>query len=180
MEQIKAWLDAALAASTWDESLITALKATALSQWVVNGQWVWPIAETLHFIGLALLIGVIAPLDARLIGFMPRVSIDALHRLVPWAVAGFLLCLTTGIVFFVGTPEQYIPNEAWWLKVLFLTVAGANMLAFELTQRSRAATLTQGAPTPAAFRAIGALSLVSWFMVLYWGRMLPFAVGASF
>lgn len=180
MEQLKTWLDAALAASAWDDSLIAFLQATALSQWVVNGQWVWPIAETLHFIGLALLIGVIAPLDARLMGFMPRVPIAALHRLVPWAVVGFVLCLATGVIFVVGTPEQYIPNESWWMKVLFLAIAGANMLAFETTQRARAAALAPGAATPPAFKAIGALSLVSWFMVLYWGRMLPFAVGASF
>jgi len=180
MEQLKAWLDAALAASAWDDSLMAFLKATALSQWVVNGQWVWPIAETLHFTGLALLIGVIAPLDARLMGFMPRVPIAALHRLVPWAVAGFVLCLATGVIFFVGTPEQYIPNESWWMKVLFLAIAGANMLAFETTQRARAEALAPGAATPPAFKVIGALSLVSWFMVLYWGRMLPFAVGASF
>lgn len=116
MEHVKVWLDAVLAAAAWDDSLMAFLKATALSQWVVNGQWVWPIAETLHFVGLALLIGVIAPLDARLIGFMPRVPIAALHRLVPWAVSGFVLCLATGVIFFVGTPEQYIPNESWWLK----------------------------------------------------------------
>jgi hypothetical protein len=180
MEQLKAWVDALLAASSWDESLIAFLHATALSQWVVNGQWVWPVAETLHFIGLALLIGIIAPLDARLIGFMPRVPIAALHRMVPWAIAGFLLCLATGVIFFVGTPEQYIPNESFWMKVAFLAIAGVNMLAFELTQRPRAAALAKGAPTPAAFKVIGVLSLVSWFMVLYWGRMLPFAVGASF
>lgn len=180
MEQLKTWLDTTLAAASWDESLIAFLKATALSQWVVNGQWVWPIAETLHFIGLALLIGIIAPLDARLMGFMPRVPIAALHRLVPWAVAGFLLCLATGTIFFVGTPDQYVPNESFWVKVFFLAVAGANMVAFETTQRSRARALEPGAATPIAFKVIGGLSLTSWFMVLYWGRMLPFAVGASF
>jgi len=180
MEQLKAWLDALLASVSWDESLIAFLHGSALGQWVVSGQWVWPIAETLHFIGLALLIGVIAPLDARLIGFMPRVPIAALHRMVPFAIGGFVLCLATGILFFVGTPEQYIPNESFWLKALFLAIAGANMLAFELTQRSRAEALAPGIPTPRAFKVIGSLSLVSWFMVLYWGRMLPFAVGASF
>lgn len=180
MEQLKAFLDATLAAATWDESAIAFLKSTALSTWVSHSRWVWPIAETLHFMGLALLIGIIAPLDVRLMGFMKQVPIAALKKLVPWAVAGFATCLATGILFFVGTPEQYIPNESWWLKVLFLAIAGLNMLLFETTQRSRALALAPGADTPPAFKVIGGLSLVSWFMVLYWGRMLPFAVGASF
>jgi hypothetical protein len=31
-----------------------------------------------------------------------------------------------------------------------------------------------GERTSATFKTIGAVSLVSWFMVLYWGRMLAF------
>ena len=180
MEQFKAWLDAALASTAWDESVIVFLRDTALSHWVADNRWVWPIAETFHFMGLALLIGIIIPLDVRLMGFMRQVPIAALKRLVPWAVAGFVLCLATGTIFFVGTPEQYIPNESWWVKVLFLVIAGVNMALFETTQRARALALAPGADTPAAFKVIGGLSLVSWFMVLWWGRMLPFAVGASF
>jgi len=33
--------------------------------------------------------------------------------------------------------------------------------------------------TPPAFKVIGAVSIVSWFLVVYWGRMLPF-VGNAF
>jgi hypothetical protein len=180
MEQFKALLDAVLATTTFDESLIASLKATALSQWMVNSRWAWPISETLHFIGLALLIGIIAPLDVRLMGFMKNVPIAALKSLVPWAVLGFVINLVTGLLFFIGTPEQYMANESWWLKVLFLIIAGVNMLLFETTQRSRMFALAPGAPTPVVFRVIGSVSLASWLMVLYWGRMLPFAVGGSF
>ena len=180
MMEFKAWLDAVLGSTTLDESLIVYLKGTALSQWVVGSQWVWPISETLHFIGLTLLIGIIAPLDVRLMGFMTRVPIAAFKSLVPWAVVGFVINLVTGVLFFVGTPEQYVGNESWWLKVLFLIIAGVNMLVFEVPQRSYAPAMGPNASTPAPFKVIGAVSLVSWLMVLYWGRMMPFAVGASF
>lgn len=178
MDLVKTVVDWILAMGTWDESLVSTVRASALSQWIANDKWVWPVAETLHFIGLTLLIGIIGPLDLRLIGFMKRVPITALKRMVPAAVAGFAMCLTTGIVFFVGTPDQYIRNESFWLKVLFLLVAGANMLAFEMTQRHRVAALDRGVDTPMTFKVIGATSLVSWLMVLYWGRMLPFLGGA--
>jgi len=39
--------------------------------------------------------------------------------------------------------------------------------------------LQPGEDSPVAFRTIGALSLVSWFFVLYFGRMLPF-LGAAY
>ena len=39
--------------------------------------------------------------------------------------------------------------------------------------------LADGADTPLGAKIIGAVSLISWLGVLYWGRMLPF-IGNSF
>jgi hypothetical protein len=179
MDQISDWLSALFSATTVDESVIVYLKGTAVSRWVVSTPWAWPAAETLHFLGLALLIGIIGPLDVRLLGFMKSVPIAALKSLVPWAVAGFVVNLVTGTLFFVASPEQYMRNASWWFKVLFLLIAGVNMLLFETTQRPRLAAMGPGDDTPAVFKVIGGVSLVSWLMVVYWGRMLPF-LGEAF
>lgn len=178
MDHLQAWIDALLAATAADEQLIGYLRSTALSQWIVNSAWAWPVAETLHFVGLALLIGIVAPLDVRLMGFMRGVSISSLKQLIPWAVVGFVLNLITGVLFFIGTPQQYVGNASWWLKLLFLVIAALNMAWFEASHQSRARALSAGADTPVAFKLIGAVSLSSWLMVLYWGRMLPFAGNA--
>ena len=174
MDQLDELLNAILTATSLDESLIRFLKSTALSQFVVSTPWAWPVAETLHFLGLSLLVGIIGPLDIRLLGFMKNVPVAALKTLVPWAVAGFVINLMTGVIFLAATPEQYIRNLSWWFKVLFLMIAGVNMLLFEMTQRPRMLAMGPGEDTPAAFKLIGGVSLVSWGMVLYWGRMLPF------
>jgi hypothetical protein len=168
------WLNAWLAWSTWDEATIVYLKSTVVSHFVTNTPWVWPLCETLHFIGLALLLGIIGPLDLRLMGFTGALFLSTLKALVPWAIAGFTINLITGALFFIGSPQQYMYNSSWWLKLIFLAIAGLNMLAFETTQRSRMKALEPGVPTPGVFKTIGALSLVSWLMVLWWGRMLPF------
>jgi hypothetical protein len=39
--------------------------------------------------------------------------------------------------------------------------------------------LGAGADTPRSAKIVGAVSLVSWFGVLYWGRMLPY-IGNAF
>ena len=43
------------------------LSTTTLADYM-NGAWEWPIAESLHFIGLSLLIGTIGVFDLRLDG----------------------------------------------------------------------------------------------------------------
>jgi PhzF family phenazine biosynthesis protein len=59
-----------------------------------------------------------------------------------------------------------------------LAHAGVNMLLFETTHRSRLDAMGTG-DTPPSFKVIGGVSLVSWLMVIYWGRMLPF-IGNAF
>lgn len=159
--------------------LIEALKSTTLSAWMRNIPWLWPLCETLHFIGLSMILGVIGTLDCRLMGFMSRIPLVTLRALLPFGLIGFAINVVTGIGFFIGAPQQYVYNVAWWWKVLFLIVAGANALYFETTQGKRALTFPPNQPTPTAFKVAGAVSLVAWFMVIYWGRMLPF-IGNAF
>ena len=161
------------------DAFVEWLRATPLSQAIVFRIWVWPLCETLHFVGLALIIGIAGFFDLRLIGFFRQISVDDARELMPLAVLGFVVNLTTGMIFFIGHPEQYAHNPAWWWKVGFLALAGINALVFQLVVGKSTVGLKPGAATPAAAKLIGAVSLVSWFGVLYFGRMLPF-LGSAF
>jgi hypothetical protein len=161
------------------DAFVTWLQATPLSQMIVFKTWIWPLCETVHFMGLALLIGLVGFFDLRLMGFFRNIAIAAARELMPFALLGFLLNLTTGLVFLIGHPEQYVHNPAWWWKVVFLLIAGGNAGVFELTIARRAVSLPPGADTPIAVKLVGFVSIVAWFGVLYWGRMLPF-IGSAF
>jgi len=154
---------------------------TRLSAFVTGRPWVWPASETLHFIGLALLIGVAGLFDLRMLGFVRRVSLGAVMDLRPWAALGLAINLVTGVMFFVGAPDQYVHNPAWWAKVTFILIAGLNILAFELSPRAKAMVqeVGPGDNTPLRLKFAGGISLFSWFAVLYFGRMLPF-IGTAF
>jgi hypothetical protein len=114
----------------------------------------------------------------RLIGFFRRIPVNAVRDLMPFALFGFFLNLVTGVTFLIGHPEQYIYNVAWWFKVGFLGLAALNALMFETLVARRIAAVGPGDDTPASAKFIGLVSLIAWFGVLYWGRMLPFIGGA--
>ena len=63
-----------------------------------------------------------------------------------------------------------------WLKMLFLVVAGLNAVLFETTYSQRLLALPADAEMPLSAKIIGGVSIVSWFAVLYFGRMLPYLV----
>jgi hypothetical protein len=150
------------------------LQTTGFSHAVVSNTWVWPVCEILHFIGLALVIGIVGFFDLRLMGFFRRIPVAAARDLMPFALAGFAVNVATGIVFLVGHPEQYVHDSAWWFKVGSLLVAGANAVVFESGVGARTVHLGAGEDTPMAAKAIGLVSIVAWFSVLFWGRMLPY------
>ena len=154
------------------------LRTTPLSQAIVFQIWIWPLCETLHFVGLAMIIGIAGFFDLRLMGFFKTIPVDDARELMPLAVIGFLLNLTTGVTFLIGHPEQYAHNPAWWWKVGFLALAGINALVFQVAVGKQTVGLRAGIDTPVAAKAIGVVSLISWFGVLYFGRMLPFLGGA--
>jgi hypothetical protein len=132
----------------------------------------WPSLETLHFIGLSLLIGVILLIDLRMLGVMKDVAFPALHRLLPWAILGFGTNLVTGMLFFVASPEQYDRNVAFVWKVILVMLAGANALYFTLFDE--AWVLKPGDDAPFTAKAVAVSAIALWLGVLYFGSMLPF------
>jgi hypothetical protein len=116
----------------------------------------------------------------RLLGMAKGLALGPLQRLMPFAALGFLINLTTGVVMFAGSPFQYLENVTFWLKMLFIALAGVNVLAFYLTGLARqVAALGPGQDVPVAAKLIAAVSLCLWVGVVYWGRMLPF-IGNAF
>jgi uncharacterized membrane protein len=162
--ELSAWLD-----STW-------------LSWAMSGgyPWLWPACETVHFMGLALLVGAVGVLDLRMIGMAPGLPLPSVQKLMPWAVLGFVVNLVTGVLFFIGEPQQYVTNFAFLMKMLFIGLAGVNVWLFYATGLHRQVErMGPGDPTPVGARIVGLTSLILWIGVVYWGRMLPF-IGNAF
>jgi hypothetical protein len=136
--------------------------------------WGWPTVESLHFIGLSLLVGNIFILDLRMLGLAKRLSIVAVHRLVPWGVAGFVINVITGFMFLVTEPDQYIYNPSFHFKLLLIATAGLNILAFYSTMYRQVKSVGPGSDAPRPARIVATVSLCVWIGVIIAGRLLTF------
>ena len=157
------------------------LNAAAIGHFIVGGagggRWVWATCQTLHFIGLSLLMGVVFLVDLRVLGFMKNISFAALHRLLPWGILGFGINLVTGMLFFIATPQQYTKNAVFYWKVLLIVLAGINALYFMLSDEPWG--IEAGVDAPLRSKLVAASAIFLWFGVLFCGHMLPF-LGNSF
>ena len=148
------------------------ISGRGLGRWVTDKIWVWPASEALHFIGLWLILGIILIANLRLMGFMRSIPYAAFHRLLPWAALGLAVNVVTGMVFLTATPDQYGLNMSFMWKIVFLVVAGLTLLyttVFEGPWHVEA-----GKDAPLRVKVAGASAIVSWALVMYFGRMLPF------
>jgi hypothetical protein len=136
--------------------------------------WFWIALQVLHFMGVGVLIGVVGFFDLRLMGWMKRISPSAAMDLMPYAIVAFLVNLVTGTIFILGRPGAYVHAVSLWWKLLFVIIAGLNAIIFRFTLRDKTLQLGPGDDTSLAMKFIGATSLLSWFAVMYFGRMVPY------
>lgn len=155
-------------------SLELFLRSTPVGEFMLTSRWAWPICESLHFMGMSVLVGVVGLFDLRLLGFARAVPIHALHRLIPLGIAGFALNAATGLCFLAATPDQYLFNLAFRWKATFFLIAGLNVVVFyTATFKGLLARGAHEAP-PLAARLAGGVSLCAWIGVMAAGRLLTF------
>ena len=139
---------------------------------IAYSAWGWPIAEIVHFTGLVLLLGTVGVVDLRMLGLLRGLSLPALHKLVPYGVLGFALNVMSGAVFVTSSPDQYLYNPAFQIKMGLIALAGFNMALFYLTTARKLVSLSPGDPAPVAARIFAGVSLTSWLLVIAAGRVI--------
>ena len=156
------------------EALQEWMQGTWINSLILNFAWSWPTLESLHFLALCTLMGSLLVMDLRLIGFYNLIPLKAVHALMPVALVSFAINLITGLGFLFGEPYLYFPNWAFWAKMILILLAGLNFLFYYKMVEPVLVKLGPNQPTPGMAKVVGSLSLVFWFGVLSFGRLLPY------
>lgn len=148
------------------------LSAARVGKFVTGVKWVWPTLQTLHFMGLTVLMGVVFLVDLRILGPLKKVSFVSVHRLLPWGILGFGLNLFTGMCYFIAAPFQYTHNAAFYWKIALMMLAGANAIYFTLFEQPW--TLGPGDEATMKTKMMALAAVVLWIGIMFCGLMLPF------
>ncbi|SFB71293.1 DUF6644 family protein [Massilia yuzhufengensis] len=144
-----------------------------LAQALREHAWLYPIVETLHIVGFAVLVGAVAMFDLRVLGFGRQLPVKALARhLLPWSAGSMLLVVPTGLLLLVADPLALLANRVFLLKLGLILLAGVNALAFHAGPYGQADAWTGRAPPRALLHAL--LSLGLWIAVIACGRLIAY------
>ena len=156
------------------EALITWLYDSATSHLMNDYRWSWPIAESIHFIGLTVMAGTVGAFDLRLLGLLKGIRPADLHRMLRWGIGGFGLSVVTGLLFISGAPDQYFYNGAFHFKFASLVLMGINVTLFYTLEFREVQTLGPDDDASRTARLMAAVSLALLIAIMLFGRMLTF------
>jgi hypothetical protein len=157
------------------------LEASGLAARIRDSLFLFPLLESIHVFGLALVFGTIAIIDLRLLGIasierpFQRMASDILK----WTWAAFALTAATGALMFITNATVYYHNFYFRTKMLLLVLTGINMLVFELTAGRTIHSWNTAPTTPRVGKAVAALSLVMWIGVIFMGRLIGFTTSRA-
>ena len=140
--------------------------------YIRDSQYGMPIVQSIHLVGLTLLLATVLVLNLRLAGgALKDSSLDWLARqLRPWMIGGLAVVVLSGLLIFVGTPAKYLASNPFRVKMAVLGLA----MLFQYVMLRRFAA-PDSAPRSRAVRLIvAALSLTLWFTVGWAGRAIAF------
>lgn len=161
------------------DSLLTIckwLEQTPVGAAVRQSLWLFPIIETVHLLGMAALVSIVAVFDFRLLGWaLTDMRVSHLARyLFPWAWAAFALQVLTGTMLLASEATHMYANPAFRTKVLLIAFAGLHVLVFRLAVYRNVAAWDTNRVPPVAARILGAVSILIWIGVVAAGRMIGF------
>jgi hypothetical protein len=152
------------------------LEGSGLGEAVRTTPLVYSSLESVHILGIALLVGPALAFDLRLLGvgrqLLPVTA--AARHLLPLARFGFALAVASGVVMFVSGAVAVGNSGAAPWKLGLLIVAGVNIAVFHWGAFRRVDGWDIEVPSPARARVAAVVSIVVWSAVIAAGRLLAY------
>ncbi len=134
-----------------------------------------PIIQTVHILGIAVVMATAVLLNLRALGLaMPSQSLSALtERVMPWFWWALASNVFSGAFFVLGRPNRYFSNPVFVWKVALLLPAVAIAMWLHHAQR-RQLGFQDATSGRWVMRLTALVSLVLWLLVIFAGRWIAY------
>jgi hypothetical protein len=160
------------------QDLIAFVEHGTLAELVRENDLLFPFIESVHVLAVCLVVGSIAVVDLRLLGFA---SVDRpvgrlMRSILPITVGAFGLAVAAGSLLFISHASKYLENRCFIAKITLIALAGVNMAVFHLIGARNLDQWENDALPPLFARVAGGLSLFLWVSVVACGRWIGFTM----
>ena len=158
------------------DAFLKLIEASRFATTIRDSIWMFPIIESIHVISFTLVVGTIAIIDLRLLGFAStqRSYQRMSSEILKWTWAALALAVVTGLTMFSTNARIYYHNPFFRTKMLLLVLAGVNVAVFEMTAGRTIRRWDNARSAPRAGKAAAVLSLTLWISIIFMGRIIGF------
>ena len=135
-----------------------------------------PIAQAVHILGIAVVMGSIVMVNLRFLGLaVPSQNVsEMIRRLMPWTWYALASNAITGLLFVVARPNRYFYNPVVEWKFTMLVPAVLLALVVYRLNRREDGFWERSTGRRVSARVIAAVSLVLWIGVVLAGRWIAY------
>ncbi|HMB73394.1 MAG TPA: hypothetical protein VKQ06_07465 [Gammaproteobacteria bacterium] len=156
------------------------LQNTPLAIFVAETLWAYPLLETLHTLGMAMLLGALGLINLRVLGYKPALSLIGTKDLLPVAWIGFTINAVSGLLLFTSDAVSFFSSNTFRVKITLIALAGINaaILSRRIYAEAGGAVSAGGGDTPN--KLLAGSSLVFWVVAVICGRIYAYYPFYSF
>lgn len=150
------------------------VESSGFSQWVKQSGslWAFPGILLMHTYGMAVLVGVIAGINLRILGLMPAVPLAPLRKFLPLVWVAFWVNAITGTMLLAADATSKMRNLDFGIKMAFIVLAVITQLVIQ--KRVFGDPEIDKRPSSSNAKMLAVLSLVFWLGAITAGRLLAY------
>lgn len=151
------------------------LQTTALGTMVAESLWGYPFFETLHTIGMAMLVGTLGLINLRVLGYKAELPVLGTRDLLPLAWLGFTINLISGVALFTSDAVYFWSKYTFRIKLVLILLGGINAFILGRTVFREAQAHAGTFTATAGVKWVAASSLLFWLGAIIAGRLIAYA-----
>jgi hypothetical protein len=132
----------------------------------------YPIAITLHAIGMAVMVGIVLMLDMRLLGKFRDIPLMTLHRWYGIAWLGFAINTISGSGMFAAQASEYVTDITFMSKMTLVFLGAITAGIQQSTLGAHGASW--GEVVPRGQRQLALVSIIIWVSAIVIGRLTAY------
>jgi hypothetical protein len=150
------------------------LENTGFSTWVreSGSLWSFPGILLLHTYGMALVVGIIAGIDLRILGFAPALPLAPMQRFMPIMWVAFWVNAATGTILLVADATTKMTNPDFGVKMVFIALAV--FMQIKIGKLVFQDPHVDKGPLPRNAKMLAAGSLFFWLGAITAGRLMAY------
>lgn len=150
------------------------LQSTWVGVLVAESLWGYPLFETIHSLGMAMLIGSLGLINLRVLGYKSELPLLQMRQLLPLAWLGFTLNAVSGTLLFTSDAVYFFASYTFRIKMVLIVLGGLNAALLGRRIFREAAAGAPALPPATSTKFIAVTSLVFWLGAVCAGRLIAY------